>query len=72
MIGVELVNLQNQPITLEQVKQIIKKLGKAGVVMTKCGQSTLRIAPALSIPRELADEVVDIIIKVLKEVEKEF
>ena len=49
MVGVELVDRQGQPITVEQVKQIIKKLGKAGVVMTKCGQSALRIAPALSI-----------------------
>jgi len=72
MIGVELVNHQNQPVTVEQVKQIIKKLGKAGVVMTKCGQNALRIAPALSITCDMADEVVDIIIKVLKDFVKEF
>lgn len=71
MVGVELVNHQGQPIAVEQVKQIIKKLGAAGVVMTKCGQSALRIAPALSITRDIADEVVDIVAKVLKDFEKE-
>jgi 4-aminobutyrate aminotransferase len=71
MVGVELVNRQGQPITVEQVKQIIKKLGAAGVVMTKCGQSSLRIAPALSISLGIADQVVDIIVKVLKEFEME-
>jgi iron only hydrogenase large subunit-like protein len=63
---------QNQSIKVERVKQIIMKLGTAGVVMTKCGQSTLRIAPALSITEAIADEVIDIIIKVLKDYEKEF
>jgi 4-aminobutyrate aminotransferase len=71
MIGVELVNRQDQPITIEQVKQVIKKVGVDGVVMTKCGQSTLRIAPALSITRDIADEAVDIVLKVLKDFEKE-
>jgi len=71
MIGVELVNRQVQPISVEQVKQIIKKLGADGVVMTKCGQSALRIAPALSITRDIADEAVDIIVMVLKDFEKE-
>ena len=71
MIGVELVNRQGQPITVEQVKQIIKKLGMAGVVMTKCGQSALRIAPALSITPSIADEVIDIILNVLEDAKKE-
>ena len=71
MIGLELVNRQGQQITVEQVKQIIKNLGKAGVVMTKCGQSALRIAPALSITRDIAYEVIDIIVKVLKDFERE-
>jgi 4-aminobutyrate aminotransferase len=72
MVGVELVNQQGEPIAVEQVKHIIKELGKAGVVMTKCGQSALRIAPALSITRDIADEVVDIILKVLRDFEKDY
>jgi 4-aminobutyrate aminotransferase-like enzyme len=61
------VDNHGQPITSDQIKQIIKKLATAGVVMTKCGQSTLRIAPALSITREIADEACEIILKVLKD-----
>jgi 4-aminobutyrate aminotransferase-like enzyme len=53
------------------VKQIIKRLGAAGVVMTKCGQSTLRIAPALNLTMDTANEAIDIILEVLKEMEKE-
>jgi 4-aminobutyrate aminotransferase len=71
MIGVELVNRQNQSISIEQIKQIIKILGRAGVVMTKCGPSALRIAPALSITQDIADEVVEIILKVIRDFEKE-
>jgi 4-aminobutyrate aminotransferase len=71
MVGVELADKQGQPLTADQIKQIIKKLGAAGVVMTKCGQSTLRIAPALSITQEIADEAVDIILKILIDFEKE-
>jgi 4-aminobutyrate aminotransferase len=71
MVGVELVDKQDQPLTTDQVKQIIKKLGAAGVVMTKCGQSALRIAPALSITQEIADEAVDIILNVLRDFEEE-
>jgi 4-aminobutyrate aminotransferase-like enzyme len=69
---VELVDRQGQPITVEQVKQIIKKLGKAGVVMTKCGQSALRIAPALSITQDIADEVLEIILRVLRDFVKHY
>ena len=72
MVGVELVDRQGQPITVEQVKQIIKKLGKAGVVMTKCGQSALRIAPALSVTQAIADEVLDIILRVLRDFVKHY
>jgi 4-aminobutyrate aminotransferase len=71
MVGVELVDNHGQPITSDQIKQIIKNLGKAGVVMTKCGQSTLRIAPALCITLETADEACEIILKVLKDFEVE-
>ena len=72
MVGVELVDKHGQPISSDQIKQIIKKLGTAGVVMTKCGQSTLRIAPALSITLEIADEACEIILKVLKDYEIDY
>jgi 4-aminobutyrate aminotransferase len=70
MVGVELVDRQGEAIKVDQVKHIIKELGAAGVVMTKCGQSTLRIAPALSITQKVADEAVDLILKVLEKFER--
>jgi 4-aminobutyrate aminotransferase len=71
MVGVELVHVDGQALSTPQVKQIIKKLGAAGVVMTKCGQSALRIAPALSISQQHAGEAVDIILAVLEEYQKD-
>ncbi|MGE5224500.1 MAG: aspartate aminotransferase family protein [Omnitrophica WOR_2 bacterium] len=65
MVGVELVDKQAQPLTTAQIKQIIKDLGAAGVVVTKCGQSTLRIAPPLSIAKNIADEATSIILETL-------
>jgi len=70
MVAVDL-NREGNPITVDQVKKIIKKLGAAGVVMTKCGQSALRLAPALIITQEQADAVTDIILQVLREVSPE-
>ncbi len=67
MIGVELLNRQGEPLKVDQVKHIIKDLGSNGVVMTKCGQSTLRIAPALTITETVADEGLNIILQVLKD-----
>ena len=71
MVAVDLVNGERHPITADQVKKIIKKLGADGVVMTKCGQSALRLAPALIITQEQADEAVDIMLNVLKQVSLE-
>lgn len=65
MVGVELVDRAGESLSTPQVKEIIKKLGAAGVVMTKCGQSALRVAPALSITEKVADEAVDIILNIL-------
>lgn len=71
MVAVDLVNREGNPISVDQVKKIIKKLGARGVVMTKCGQSALRLAPALIITKEQADAATDIILQVLKEVSPE-
>ncbi|HLC01478.1 MAG TPA: aminotransferase class III-fold pyridoxal phosphate-dependent enzyme [Anaerolineales bacterium] len=71
MIAVDLVNAAGEAITTDQVKHIIKKLGGRGVVMTKCGQSALRIAPALNLAQDQADAAVDIILEVLREVSPE-
>jgi len=65
MVGVELVNADGSPAS-EIIKKVIKDIGANGVVITKCGASTLRIAPPLIISREQANEGVDIILKVLR------
>lgn len=67
MIGVELVDRQGESLKVDQIKHILKQLGSKGVVMTKCGQSALRIAPALSITQIVADEALGIILQVLRE-----
>jgi len=71
MIGVELVDQAGESLKVDQVKHIIKDLGANGVVMTKCGQSALRIAPALSITQATADKAIDIILQVLRNFQKE-
>ncbi len=65
MVGVELVTPDGSPAK-DLIKPIIKEIGDAGVVMTKCGASTLRIAPPLIITQEQADEGVDIILDILR------
>ena len=67
MIGVELVDRKGESLKVDQVKHIIKELGTKGVVMTKCGQSALRIAPALSMTEAVADEALELILQVLRE-----
>jgi 4-aminobutyrate aminotransferase len=67
MIAVDLVDRAGNPIAVEQVKTIIKQLGTAGVVMTKCGQSALRLAPALILTQEQADAAVDIILQTVED-----
>ncbi|HDN79547.1 MAG TPA: aminotransferase class III-fold pyridoxal phosphate-dependent enzyme [Chloroflexi bacterium] len=66
MVGVELVNADGSPAS-EIIKKVIKDIGANGVVITKCGASTLRIAPPLIISKEQASEGVDIIIRVLRQ-----
>ena len=65
MVGVELVNADGNPAG-EIIKEVIKEIGASGMALTKCGASSLRIAPALIITQEQAGEGVDIIIEVLR------
>ncbi len=65
MVAVELINADGSPAS-EIIKAVIKEIGAQGVVMTKCGASSLRIAPPLIITQEQAEEGVDIIIETLR------
>lgn len=64
MVGVELINADGSPAAVI-IKEVIKEMGSKGIVLTKCGASSLRFAPPLIITIEQAGEGVDIILEVL-------
>ena len=53
-----------------EAKDIMMRCWKRGIVIITCGKSTIRIAPPLTITRELVDSSLEIIGDVIKEVEK--
>ena len=65
MIGAELVNKDCTP-AVEIIKEVIKEVASQGVVLTKCGASTIRFAPPLIINEDQLDEGLGIIIGILK------
>jgi 4-aminobutyrate aminotransferase len=65
MVAVELVNADGSPAR-EVIKRLIKEMGDRGLALTKCGPSSIRIAPPLIITEEQADYGVDIITEVLR------
>ena len=65
MVAVELVNSDGSPAR-EVIKSLIKEMGARGLVLTKCGASSIRIAPPLIITKEQANEGVDTILEVLR------
>jgi 4-aminobutyrate aminotransferase len=72
MIGVELVeDKESKKPAPQKAAEVILRSWKRGVAVITCGASTLRIAPPLTIQRELLDEALDIVEDVLVEVEKE-
>lgn len=64
MVGVELINADGSPAS-EVVKAVIKDTRSRGIVLTKCGASTLRFAPPLIITQDQAGEGVEIILEIL-------
>ena len=64
MVGVELINADGSPAG-EVVKAVMKESRASGIVLTKCGASTLRFAPPLIITQEQAREGVDVILESL-------
>ena len=65
MVGAELVNKDGTP-AVEIIKMVIKEVGSQGVVLTKCGASTIRFAPPLIIKEDQLEEGLSIIIKILR------
>jgi len=72
MIGVELVeDKESRKPAVQKAAEVILRSWKRGVAVITCGASTLRIAPPLTIQRELLDEALDIVEDAIVEVEKE-
>ncbi|MCK5255239.1 MAG: aminotransferase class III-fold pyridoxal phosphate-dependent enzyme, partial [Deltaproteobacteria bacterium] len=66
MIGAELVNKDGTPAN-EIIKNVIKQTASQGVVLTKCGASTIRFAPPLIISEVQLEKGLSTIIGILKE-----
>jgi len=72
MIGAEIVeDKETKSPGVDKVKEIMLRCWKRGIAIITCGASTLRIAPPLTITRELVEAGLEIIEDVIKEVEKE-
>jgi 4-aminobutyrate aminotransferase len=72
MIGVELVeDKESKKPASEKARDIMVRSWKRGVAIVTCGASTLRIAPPLTIQRELADAALDVVEDVINEVVRE-
>jgi 4-aminobutyrate aminotransferase len=72
MIGMEIVeNKENKRPSPKSSSEIMTRAWKRGVAVITCGASVIRIAPPLIITRDLVDSALEIIVDVVKEVEKE-
>jgi 4-aminobutyrate aminotransferase len=72
MIGVELVeDKESKKPAAQKAAQVITRAWKRGVVVVTCGASTLRIAPPLTISREMLGTALDIVEDTIDEVAKE-
>jgi len=72
MIGAEIVeDKKTKKPAKEKANEIMNRCWKRGVAVITCGASTVRIAPPLTITRELIDASMDIMEDTMKEVEKE-
>ncbi len=68
MIGVEIVkDKKSKAFAPELVEEIVSKTWKNGVLLITCGRSTLRIAPPLTITRQLIDEALPVIENAIRE-----
>lgn len=68
MTAADLEGKTGGPLTPAQFKQVMHALNDNGIVITKCGASSLRFAPALNITAQQASDALDIVISTLKQV----
>jgi 4-aminobutyrate aminotransferase len=69
MLGLELVQPDGSQAT-DKIQAVIGNAGEAGLVLTKCGPSTVRIAPPLILSQEEARTGADVLLEVLRQVSK--
>jgi 4-aminobutyrate aminotransferase len=71
MIGIEIVkDKKSKAFAPEEAGEILAKTWKRGVLLISCGRSTLRIAPPLTISKELVDEALAVIEGAIREVDQ--
>ena len=69
MIGAELVkDRKTKEPAADEMKQLIAESLKRGLLVISCGESTIRIAPPLTMSKELADKGLDILDDALRAV----
>jgi len=66
MVAVELTSMDGSPAR-DAIKSLVKQMGGKGLALTKCGASSVRIAPPLIITEEQADFGVGVILEVLRQ-----
>jgi len=66
MLGAEIVEPGTRKPAKEKIRELIHDISRAGVVMTKCGDSTLRFAPPLILNAEQAREAMEIVVDQVK------
>jgi 4-aminobutyrate aminotransferase len=72
MIGVELVeDKESKKSAAEKAREVMVRSWKRGVAIVTCGVSTLRLAPPLTIQREMLDAALDVVEDVVNEVVRE-
>jgi 4-aminobutyrate aminotransferase len=72
MIGVEFVlDKQTKAIAHDHAENIVQKCFEKGMLMLTCGKSSIRLSPALNIPRDLVDEALVIFEEAITEAEQE-
>lgn len=67
MIGVDVVDPETRRPVPSRMKSLLRDAAASGVVLTKCGESTIRIAPPLIITREQVASGVETLLGVLRE-----
>jgi 4-aminobutyrate aminotransferase len=67
MIGVDVIDPATKAPAAARMRSVLRAAAAAGVVLTKCGEATIRIAPPLIITREQARWGVDALLRALTE-----